>query len=125
MPYDEVIFVETVTAVYKLLKDGERPCFPLIEEIAIKPIKTIYPEMLIGEIRKEIKEVVKGTEVNVGPYWQWCNFCWEYRHKFREGYWKKDDDEIYDKEQKICGELKIISPNQRDVLKLILTIDLI
>lgn len=121
MPYQEGVFVETVCAVSALLRKGEKPKVPLIEEIARNPIKEMYPDMLIKDIKKDIRGIFYGEGTGYGPCWQWINYCWEYRHKLRQELWVEDHHKISAKEDKL--KMHEFTRFQRDISILVLTID--
>ena len=126
MPYSEVMFLETVCATFSVMRKGENPNLSLIEKIAVKAIKDVYPEMLVCDIKKVIRGVLNGEKIGEAPYGRWFDFCCEFRYKveryysYRNIYCRK----IAEKERKIISN-KRLTIIQKDAIHLILTIELL
>ena len=126
MPYSEDVFVETVCAIYEVMRKENKADITLIKKKAINAIKTTCPDSRIRDIRSLVIHVIDGEGVGNEPYGRWFDFCCEYRYKIMKRYSLRNEycKKIADKERKIIN-YHVPTKLQRDIIHLAITIELL
>ena len=126
MPYSEVVFVETACAIFESVRKKNKANMVMIEELAIKAIKNIYPDMRKRNIKKEVIELLRGEAIGDAPDGRWFDFCCEFRCRIMKRYSLRNEycRKIAEKERKII-EYHVPSNIQKDLIHLAITIELL
>ena len=127
MPYAEDIFIETVCAIFAVMRKGQRPNLDLYEGNAINSIIALNQEMTPNNVKKEIRKVITGNEIGEASYGRWFDLCCEFRRKATRQYenWNKYCKAIAEKEKKFLFQRKRVTQRCRDIVHLVITIELL
>ena len=127
MPYAEDIFIETVCAAFAVMKKGQKPNLELYERNAINAIIALNQKMTPNKVKTEIRRVINGSEIGEASDGPWFDLCCEFRRKATRQYkdWNEYCKAVSEKEKKFLSQIKRITKRTRDIMNLVITIELL
>ena len=127
MPYAEDIFIETICAIFAVIRKGQKPNLDLFERNAVNAIIALNQKMTPNKVRTEIRRVINGNEIGEDSYGRWFDLCCEFRRKVTRQYlaWNEYCKAISEKEKSVLSGRKRVRQRSRDIIHLVITVELL